>query len=59
MTYRERTWFKPGARVRVKRHRRAGVRRVIGIYAGIDGGRRLDRSVNGFVSWNVADLVRA
>jgi hypothetical protein len=59
MTYKERHWFKPGTRVRVKGHLRAGVRVVDLIYSDIEGGRRLDAPVDGFVSWNVSDLQRA
>ena len=50
-------WFKPGTKVVVKRYPRA-VRRVVQVYASIPGGRRLDRPVDGFVSWNVEDLRR-
>lgn len=59
MTRRERTWFKPGIKVVVKR-RPGSVRTVVASYGtSIPGGRRLDRPVDGFVSWNVSDLRRA
>jgi len=52
----DRLRFKAGRRVVVKRHEREGVRIVERVYSDIDGGRRLDRPVDGFVSWNVTDL---
>ena len=55
----DRQRFKPGMRVVVKAYPRAGVRRVDLIYTDIDGGRRLDQPVDGYVSWNVCDLRRA
>lgn len=51
--------FKAGVRVVVKGYEREGVRTVERVYLDIDGGRRLDKPVDGFVSWNVAHLRRA
>ena len=47
--------FKAGSHVVVKQYPRA-VRTVECVYTDIDGGRRLDAPVDGFVSWNVTDL---
>jgi hypothetical protein len=55
----DRIRFKAGSRVVVNGYPEAGVRVVKRIYTDIDGGRRLSEPVDGFVSWNVADLRRA
>lgn len=51
--------FRPGTRVEVRRHLKAGARTVVRVYTDIDGGRRLDQPVDGFASWNVSDLMAA
>lgn len=52
------SWFKKGARVCVRGFPDEP-RRVVAVYGDVPGGRRLDAPVDGFVSWNVADLVCA
>ncbi len=55
----DRLRFKAGSRVFVKGHERRGPRMVECVYSDIDGGRRLDKPVDGFVSWNITDLTSA
>lgn len=55
----DRLRYKAGSRVVVKGFKKEGERLVEMVYSDVDGGRRLDRPVDGFVSWNVDDLVGA
>jgi alpha-D-ribose 1-methylphosphonate 5-triphosphate synthase subunit PhnI len=43
-----------GRKVRHKKTRL--IRRIAAVYTDIEGGVKLDKPVEGFVSWNLADL---
>lgn len=49
--------FRVGSRVRVKGHFGEGTRTIVARYRDIPGGVRLSAPVDGFVSWNVENLV--
>ncbi|MGZ5078595.1 MAG: hypothetical protein ACXWHZ_03505 [Usitatibacter sp.] len=48
--------FAPGDTVRLPKLKKNA--RVAAVYRDIKGGVRLDRTLAGFYSWNVADLVK-
>lgn len=51
--------MKLGDRVQLQDKPRAGTAIIISFYRDIRGGVRLSRALDGFYSWNVADLIKA
>jgi hypothetical protein len=51
--------FQTGSRVVVVGHVKEGPRTVVSLLRDTDGGRVLDKPVDGFRCWNVEDLKRA